>query len=96
MVSSKIFKILKNFYENTSLRIKTQNRLTEFVKINKGVLQSEISNPLLFFLFLSDFKAFFIEQGCSGVSLDNLHEVILQAYVDNLFIHADSQVNIRR
>ena len=50
-VSSKIIKIIKALYDSAVIQIKAPDKLTDSVKITKGVLQGEIISPLLFSFF---------------------------------------------
>lgn len=45
------------------------------IKINKGVLQGEITSPLLFILFIDDLLSYIHMQGVRRIDIDGTNEV---------------------
>ena len=91
-ISSKLINILYSFYSKAVACIRAGNERTEAIRICMGVLQGEILSPTLFSLFLHDIECYLREQGCRGLSLNSLIDILLLAYADDIVLLADTPV----
>lgn len=89
-VSSRFIRISKNFYEQASIAIRLRGDVSNEVEVTRGVLQGDTLSPLFFSLFISDLEDFLQDQGARGVSIDELNEIILLAYADDIVVLAYS------
>lgn len=95
-VSCKIIRIIKNLYENATMRVRVGASLSKPFPITSGVLQGEPLSPLLFSLFLADIEAYFRDRGASGINLDNRVDLLMLLYADDLVVFAESEADVRR
>lgn len=94
-VGDKITKILIDFYSKATIVVKNDCGISKSINVMRGVLQGEVSSPLLFSFFMYDLENFLIEEGVRGVSIDHKTEIIVSAYADDLVLFADSPVKMR-
>ena len=87
-LSKKFVTILDNLYSKAFFILKNSN--TTQIKIGKGVLQGERLSPTLFSLLLSDIETFLREKGCRGIQIDNIHDILILAYADDIVLLAES------
>ncbi|CAG5102816.1 Similar to RTase: Probable RNA-directed DNA polymerase from transposon BS (Drosophila melanogaster) [Cotesia congregata] len=95
-ISPKIIRLLKNLYAQAILQIKSTDQLSSKFEVTERVLQGEILSPLLFILFLHDIVTFFRDKGAKGFRINNLHDIILLLYADDLVIMADSTADLNK
>ncbi|KAJ8980830.1 hypothetical protein NQ317_018410 [Molorchus minor] len=95
-VSNRIILIIKNIYDKATLKVISTNGLTKSIDLTEGVLQGETLSPLLFSLFLSDIERYFMGKGARGVNVDNIIEVFMLLYADDLVLISDSEVDLQR
>lgn len=69
----KVIKILKDFYAKATVSVQNNGRGSIPVKVTKGVLQGEVSSPLLFALFTADLEEFLKSEGVRGVTNGSRH-----------------------
>lgn len=96
-LNSKCIRTLKNFYEKATVSIKVSDDTTDPVEVTRGLLQGEVTSPLLFSLFINDMENFFIDRGCRGLSISSTKEIAILAYADDLVLLADtpSEMNLK-
>ena len=56
-IGGRVFKVLKNMYDNTSARIKLIRKLSEHIKLENGVEQGHPLSPELFKIFIHDLSS---------------------------------------
>ena len=69
-------------YDDIKLFVKHLNNLSDLFEPNVGLLQGEISSPILFSLFLNDIELFLQHNDNPGLTLDQLNMYIL-LYADD-------------
>ena len=92
-IKGKIFNVIKNMYMNAKSCVKNSYELSDFFSCGQGVRQGENLSPLLFAIYLNDFKGFLSEK-CEGLSSlnDKVYEqlsVYLRMYV---LLYADDTI----
>ena len=95
-VSSKFIRILEGIYKNAKMRIKTAFGLTDSIHVTEGVLQGEQLSPIIFSLFIADMEQFFIDRGCKGIKLNDLVEILVLFYADDLILLGESPEDLNR
>ena len=87
-LSKKFLNILDNLYSNSFFVLK--NSTSNPIKIGRGVLQGERLSPVLFSLLLSDIEIFLRSKGCRGIQVNNVIDILLLAYADDIVILTES------
>lgn len=90
--------LIKNFYENAyaRIKIKSNNKFTNFVKVTLGVLKGEVLSSILFSIFINDLEQFLMDHGCRGLSITSMVEILLLAYADDLVMLSDTPTELSR
>lgn len=57
-------------------------------EVTEGVLQREILSPILFILYLHDIVDFFRSRGAQGIQTNNVYDLLMLLYADDLVIRA--------
>lgn len=95
-LSTKFIKVLKSFYDQASAAIKTGQDLTDFVKVTRRVLQEAVMSPQLFSIFTSDVEKFLKSKGCRDLAINNLIEVLVFAYADDIVLLSDTPLELSK
>ncbi|KAI5751074.1 hypothetical protein M8J77_003920 [Diaphorina citri] len=95
-ISAKIICLLRKIYSLAKVQIRVVNQVSEPANVTKGVLQGESVSPLLFLLFLNDLEEYFKTKGSRGVPINELTEILLLLYCDDLVIFASDRVDLQR
>ena len=72
-------RVIYNIYENAKACVKLNNGISHSFPCNIGVRQGDNISPLLFSLFINDFKDFIATKYCGLRSITNLS----QNYIDS-------------
>ena len=97
-INGKMFNVIRNMYENAKSHVSANNILSDPFPCQVGVRQGENLSPLLFAMFLNDFKAFLKLKynGLKHVSASILNElniylkIFCLLYADDTIILAES------
>ena len=95
-VSSRFINLFKDIYRKASIAVESNDEYTPFTKVTGGILQGETTSPLFFSLLIADLESFMRENGVRGVSINQLTEILLLGYADDLIFFADSQVMMNK
>jgi hypothetical protein len=95
-ISSKLVRIIEALYAIASMRIKTALGFTDPILVTEGLLQGEQLSPLLFCIFISDMEEYFLEQGCTGVEINEKLRVLVLLYADDLILLGDTPEDLQR
>lgn len=95
-VSCKLIRVIKNLYDNATMRVRVGGSLSKSFPISSGVLQGEPLSPLLFSIFLADIETYFRKRGAAGINVDNTVDLLMLLYADDLVIFSDSEADVTR
>ena len=97
-VSPKIIRILSDIYNRAKMKVRTNSGNTKCYDVSEGVLQGELTSPLLFSLYISDIDDVFRELeglGIRGINIDHNTTLHVLAYADDLVILADCPTHLQ-
>ena len=98
-VSPKLIRILSDIYSKASMKIRTVDGHTKKFPVSEGVLQGELTSPLLFALYISDIDDIFkaLEgEGIRGVNINHHTAIHVLAYADDLVILAENAAHLQK
>jgi hypothetical protein len=67
-INGGMYSLIESYLENRYQRVKFNNKLSNWRKINKGVPQGSISRPLLILIYMNDLPSFIQRFGPSDIS----------------------------
>ncbi|CAL8092847.1 unnamed protein product [Orchesella dallaii] len=102
-VSGKFIRIFRDMYSKATMRVRTLEGPSKRFEVAEGVLQGELTSPLLFALYIRDIDDIFKMmsgangQAVRGISINHQREIHVLAYADDLVILADcpSQLQLK-
>ena len=95
-IFSKFINLLRSIYKNAKIAVSNNGDLTAFTEVIKGLMQGEVTSPILFSLFISDLESFLRESGIEGVQVNHIKDILLLAYADDLVFLADSYIGMKK
>ena len=103
-INGKVLKVIRNMYENAKSHVSVNNTLSDPFPCQVGVRQGENMSPLLFAMFLNDFKAFLKDKynglkKISSIILKELNiyfKIFCLLYADDTIILAESPSQLLR
>ena len=97
-VSPKIIRILSDMYAKARMKIRTKSGSTRCYDVTEGVLQGELTSPLLFSIYISDIDDAFKQLetlGIRGINIKHNVAIHVLAYADDLVILADCPTHLQ-
>ena len=97
-ISPKIIRVLSEMYKKATMKVRTRSGSTKQFDVSEGVLQGELTSPLLFALYISDIDDVFQELelfGIRGINIDHNTSIHVLAYADDLVILADCPTHLQ-
>ena len=101
-INGKVLQVIRNMYENAKSHVSVNNNLSDPFPCQMGVRQGENMSPLLFAMFLNDFKSFLKDKynGLKKLSASILKElnmyfkIFCLLYADDTIILAESPAQL--
>ena len=103
-INGKVLNVIRNMYKNAKSHVSVKNVLSDPFPCQVGVRQGEILSPLLFAIYLNDFKAFLSEKynGLTRISDSILNEmnvylkIFCLLYADDTLVLAESAAQLQK
>ncbi|CAB0018335.1 unnamed protein product, partial [Nesidiocoris tenuis] len=95
-LSAKSVNLLRNLYVHAAFTVSVGSERTREFDLSSGVLQGNVTSPLLFSLFISDFEDFLKARNLPGVTIDSRHEINALFYADDLVLFLDSSITMNK
>lgn len=92
-IGDKLYKVIKNMYNNTTASVKSKNLLSKHVTIERGVKQGDNLSSLLFNIYINDIPEIFNHQ-CNPVTLENMSLNCLM-FADDVLLLSESQEGLQ-
>ncbi len=99
VVSFKLIRTLKIIYDQATMSVRSVNGNTRKFEVAEGVLQGELTSPLLFSLYISDIEDIYTlaeADGWRGINLNPRNSYHVLDYADDMVILADSPSQLQR
>jgi len=94
-VDGKLMAIIRSMYNEVKLQVKHMNSLSDLFSSNVGLLQGEITSPIMFSLFVNDIE-FSLQNGLNaGETLDQL-SVYLLLFADDAVIFSETKEGLQQ
>ena len=87
-LSVKILKILISLYDKAKMCVKSREGISNAIEITEGLMQGDTISPILFALLIRDLETFLRDRGSRGVEINNLINILLLAFADDIVIVA--------
>ena len=68
-IQGKFLTIIKSLYENVKSCIKYNGFLTEYFRTEFGLLQGEVMSPILYSMYVNDFKMHLLSENCPSIDI---------------------------
>ncbi len=97
-VSPKLIRTLKSIYDQATMSVRTSNGHSKKYDVAEGVLQGELTSPLLFSLYISDIEDVYKAAeagGLRGININHKHFLHVLGYADDMVILADSPTQLQ-
>ena len=103
-IDGKVFNIIRNMYANAKSHVSLYNKLSEAFSCQVGVRQGENLSPLLFAIYLNDFKEFLstkyegLKEISSSMSeeLNVYFKIFCLLYADDTLILAEDEIQLQK
>ena len=102
-ISGKILRVIQNMYEGAKSCVQINGCLSNFFRCNAGVRQGENLSPILFAIFLNDFKTFIAQRTAGLLDLEtsmsdyNVYvKLCVLLYADDTVLLAESAEELQK
>ena len=103
-IDGKVFQVIKNMYNNAKSHVSVGNNMSDSFPCQVGVRQGENLSPLLFAIYLNDFKTFLSEKynGLTKITDSVQHElnmffkIFCLLYADDTLILAENPKDLQK
>ena len=85
-----MFNMLRSMYKEIKLGVKHLNNVSDFFDSNIGLLQGEITSPILFSFFINDLETHLQSNIDAGLTLDEL-SIFLLLFADDAVLMSESK-----
>ena len=89
-IDGKMFNMLRSMYKEIKLGVKHLNNVSDFFDSNIGLLQGEITSPILFSFFINDLETHLQSNIDAGLTLDEL-SIFLLLFADDAVLMSESK-----
>ncbi|BET02785.1 Reverse transcriptase (RNA-dependent DNA polymerase) [Nesidiocoris tenuis] len=93
-IRGSILRVLSSLYSHARAAVKTEDGVTSFFRVTRGVLQGDSCSPVLFSLYLSGLDNYIRSRGFGGINVDGSNDIMTLCYADDLCILGDSKTDI--
>jgi hypothetical protein len=93
-IDGKIFSVIRSMYNDIKICVKHLGKLSDVFNSNVGLLQGEVTSPILFSLFLNDIELQLQSNTDSGLSLDQL-SIYLLLFADDAVLISESKEGLQ-
>ncbi|UYV71109.1 hypothetical protein LAZ67_8001769 [Cordylochernes scorpioides] len=94
-LSGRFIKLIQNYYAQMMAAVRWNGSLTEFIKIQSGVLQGEPLSPYLFVIFINDLVATLDDSDLPGIYLPGHGTIHLLLFADDIVLFGESKINLQ-
>ena len=93
-VKGKLYNCLKSMYLNVRARIRSGNKLTDYIRCTVGVKQGDVCSPILFSLFINELAIEIIKKGRHGLLFENI-ELFILLLADDIVLLSETIVGLQ-
>ena len=93
-IDGKIFKVLKSLYSDIKLCVRHMNSVSDFFASDIGLLQGEITSPILFSLIVNDIELSLQYNIKAGLSLEELCFYLL-LFADDAVLMSETREGLK-
>ena len=93
-IDGKLLRVLRSMYSNVKLCIKHMGNVSKFFDSNLGLLQGEVTSPIMFSLFLNDIQLHLQDNLQCGINIDQL-SIYLLLFADDAVILSDTETGLQ-
>ena len=93
-IKGKILRIFQDMYSKIKSCVKHNNIFSDFFDIPVGLLQGEVTSPILYSLFIEDIELFLQQDPSSGLNIQDI-TVILLLFADDMVLFGESPEDLQ-
>ena len=93
-LGKKLYSVIKNMYSSTEASVKSQNYLSEYVSIDRGVKQGDNLSSLLFNIYINDIPEIFNKE-CEPVTLQHINLNCLM-FADDILLLSETEKGLQQ
>ena len=93
-IGIKLYNVIKGMYMHTEASVKSNENLSNYVQINRGVKQGDSLSPTLFNLYINDLPDIF-DKNCCPIALENMSINCLM-FADDLLLLSETPEGLQK